>query len=81
MSQTPQDTQPQEQTEGLKQYHTPEFREAAASARGFATMLLAAKGLALTVLDLMYRAGVVEAMWSEFQSNPFTTAVTRQERS
>ena len=27
MSQTPQDTQPQEQTEGLKQYHTPEFRD------------------------------------------------------
>jgi hypothetical protein len=27
MSETPQDTQPLEQTASLKQYHTPEFRD------------------------------------------------------
>jgi amidohydrolase len=50
--------------------HTPEFREASASAQGFAVMLLAAKGLAMTVLDVVYRPGVVDELWSEFRSRP-----------
>jgi amidohydrolase len=61
--------------------HTPEFREAAASERGFATMVLAAKGLALTALDLLYRPGVVEAMWSEFRSSPLAGPGIGQVRS
>jgi hypothetical protein len=52
--------------------HTVEFREAAASARGYATMLLAAKGLATTTLDVMCRPGAVEALWSEFRSGKTT---------
>jgi amidohydrolase len=61
--------------------HTPEFREAAASERGFATMLLAAKGLALTAIDLLYRPGVVEEMWSEFRSSPLAGPRIGQVRS
>ncbi|HKV44366.1 MAG TPA: M20 family metallopeptidase [bacterium] len=48
--------------------HTPEFREAAGSAKGFEAMILAAKGLAMTTLDVMYRPGAVDGMWSEFRS-------------
>ena len=50
--------------------HTPEFREAARSPRGYAAMLLAAKGLAMTALDVMSRPGAVDEMWSEFRSAP-----------
>lgn len=50
--------------------HTPEFREAAGSPRGYAAMLLAAKGLAMTALDVMHRPGAVDEMWSEFRSTP-----------
>jgi metal-dependent amidase/aminoacylase/carboxypeptidase family protein len=49
--------------------HTPEFREAAGSAQGFEAMLNAAKGLAMTVLDVMYRPDVLDAMRSEFKSS------------
>lgn len=49
--------------------HTPEFREASGSARGFHAMLLAAKGLATTVLDVLYRPAVVGEMWSEFRAS------------
>jgi amidohydrolase len=54
--------------------HTPEFREAAGSAQGFEAMLNAAKGLAMTVLDVMYRPDVLELMRREF------TASAGQER-
>ncbi|HLW59536.1 MAG TPA: M20 family metallopeptidase [bacterium] len=47
--------------------HTPEFREAAGSARGFEAMVLAAKGLTMTALDVMYRPDAVDEMWSEFR--------------
>ena len=53
--------------------HTPEFREAARSPRGYAAMLLAAKGLAMTALDVMGRPGAVEEMWSEFRSTLAST--------
>jgi amidohydrolase len=49
--------------------HTPEFREAAGSARGFETMLNAAKGLAMTVLDVMYRPDALERMRGEFAAS------------
>jgi amidohydrolase len=47
--------------------HTVEFREAAASPRGYDAMLAAAKGLAMTALDVFYRPGAVDAMWTEFK--------------
>ncbi len=53
--------------------HTPEFREAARSPRGYAAMLLAAKGLAMTALDVMSRPGAVDEMWSEFRSAPVSS--------
>ena len=49
--------------------HTPEFREAAGSARGFEAMLNAAKGLAMTVLDVMYRPDALERMRREFAAS------------
>ncbi len=49
--------------------HTPEFREAAGSAKGFNAMVLAAKGLAMTVLDVMYRPGAAGEMWSALRSS------------
>ena len=49
--------------------HTPEFREAAGSARGFEAMLNAAKGLAMTVLDVMYRPDTLERMRREFAAS------------
>jgi amidohydrolase len=48
--------------------HTVEFREAAASSRGYEAMLAAAKGLAMTALDVFYRPAVVTAMWDEFKA-------------
>ena len=42
-------------------------REAAASPRGYQAMLAADKGLAMTALDVFYRPGAVDAMWSEFK--------------
>jgi amidohydrolase len=47
--------------------HTVEFREAADSPRGYDAMLAAAKGLAMTALDVFFRPGAVDAMWSEFK--------------
>jgi hypothetical protein len=44
-------------------------------------MLLAAKGLALTAIDLLYRPDVVEAMWSEFRSSPLAGPRIGQVRS
>ena len=49
--------------------HTPEFREAAGSSRGFEAMLNAAKGLAMTVLDVMYRPDALERMRREFAAS------------
>jgi metal-dependent amidase/aminoacylase/carboxypeptidase family protein len=49
--------------------HTPEFREASGSPQGFHAMLAAAKGLAMTVLDVMYRPGAVDEMWSAWRSS------------
>ena len=49
--------------------HTPEFREASASERGYAAMLNAAKGLATTALDVMYRPGAADALWAEFRTS------------
>src|ERR1700730_13917705 len=49
--------------------HTPEFREASGSGRGYNAMLLAAKGLAMTALDVMYRPGVVDEMWSAWRAS------------
>ena len=48
--------------------HTVEFREAAASPRGYEAMLAAAKGLAMTSLDVLYRPEAVKAMWDEFKA-------------
>lgn len=48
--------------------HTVEFREAAGSPRGYEAMLAAAKGLAMTALDVFYRSETVTAMWDEFKS-------------
>lgn len=48
--------------------HTVEFREAAGSPRGYEAMLAAAKGLAMTALDVMYRPDTVKAMWDEFKA-------------
>ena len=49
--------------------HTPEFREAAASERGYTAMLNAAKGLAMTTLDVMYRPGAADELWAEFRAS------------
>jgi len=49
--------------------HTPEFREAAGSERGMTAMLLAAKGLAMTTLDVMYRPGAVDEAWAAFRTS------------
>ena len=49
--------------------HTPEFREASGSLQGFTAMLAAAKGLAMTVLDVMYRPGALDEMWSAWRSS------------
>jgi len=49
--------------------HTPEFREASASERGYAAMLNAAKGLATTALDVLYRPGAVDELWAEFHAS------------
>jgi amidohydrolase len=49
--------------------HTPEFREAAASERGYDAMLNAAKGLAMTTLDVMYRPGAADELWAEFRES------------
>jgi len=49
--------------------HTPEFREASASERGYTAMLNAAKGLATTALDVMYRPGAVDELWAEFHAS------------
>lgn len=48
--------------------HTVEFREAAGSPRGYEAMLAAAKGLAMTALDVFYRPETVTAMWDEFKA-------------
>jgi amidohydrolase len=48
--------------------HTVEFREAAGSPRGYDAMIAAAKGLAMTALDVFYRPGTVTAMWDEFRA-------------
>jgi hypothetical protein len=34
----------------------------------FDAMLLAAKGLAMTVLDILYRPGMVDELWAEFRT-------------
>ncbi len=49
--------------------HTPEFREAAGSPQGFEAMLLAAKGLAMTALDVMYRPGGTDEAWTAFRAS------------
>jgi metal-dependent amidase/aminoacylase/carboxypeptidase family protein len=49
--------------------HTPEFRAASGSPRGYDTMILAAKGLAMTALDVMVRPGVSGELWSAFESS------------
>ena len=49
--------------------HTPEFREAAGSERGYAAMLHAAKGLAMTALDVMYRPGAADELWTAFRAS------------
>jgi amidohydrolase len=49
--------------------HTPEFREASGSAMGYEAMLLAAKGLAMTALDVMYRPGGVNEAWAAFRAS------------
>jgi amidohydrolase len=48
--------------------HTVEFREAAGSPRGYEAMLAAAKGLAMTALDVFYRPETAPAMWDEFKA-------------
>jgi amidohydrolase len=55
--------------EGEVSGHTPEFREASGSAMGFDAMLLAAKGLALTALDVMYRPGGSDEAWAAFRAS------------
>ncbi len=49
--------------------HTAEFREAAGSEQGRLAMLAAAKGLAMTALDVMYRPGAVDQVWKAFKES------------
>ena len=49
-----------------------EFREASGSEKGYAAMLNAAKGLAMTALDVMYRPGAADAAWSAFRAGTRT---------
>ncbi|HYM70758.1 MAG TPA: M20 family metallopeptidase [bacterium] len=49
--------------------HTPEFRDASSSERGYAAMLNAAKGLAMTALDVMYKPGAVDELWAAFRAS------------
>jgi len=49
--------------------HTPEFREAAGSDRGYRAMLNAAKGLAMTTLDVLYRPGAADEAWEAFRAS------------
>ncbi|HLJ60179.1 MAG TPA: M20 family metallopeptidase [bacterium] len=49
--------------------HTPEFREAAGSERGRQAMMNAAKGLAMTTLDVMYRPGAADEAWKAFKAD------------
>ena len=49
--------------------HTPEFREAAGSQRGLDAMVLAAKALAMTAADAVYRPGADVEMWSAWRES------------
>lgn len=49
--------------------HTPEFREASGSPLGFQAMFLAAKGLAMTALDVICRPGMSSEAWSALRSS------------
>ncbi len=44
-------------------------REASGSPLGFEAMLLAAKGLAMTALDVMYRPGGTDEAWAAFRTS------------
>jgi len=46
--------------------HTREFAEASASDRGFDAMIVAAKTLAMTAIDVLTSPELVERMWSSF---------------
>ena len=47
--------------------HTREFAEASSSERGFDVMLIAAKTLAMTAIDVLTTPALVERMWSSFR--------------
>ena len=49
--------------------HSIEFREAAASERGLAAMLAAAKALAMTALDVLYRPELRDAILRDFEAS------------
>jgi amidohydrolase len=49
-------------------WHTPEFRDAAWSERGHSAMLVAAKCMALTALDLLVKPELLEKVKADFKS-------------
>ncbi len=50
--------------------HTREFAQASASARGFEAMIVAAKAMAMTAVDVLVEKGLAEDAWTEFRSGP-----------
>jgi len=48
--------------------HTERFAQAANSERGYSGMLLAAKALAMTALDLFFKPELISAMWDELRN-------------
>jgi hypothetical protein len=52
--------------------HTPEFAEAAQSERGMKAMLLAARGLAMTTLDLIESPAALAEARAEFEASTET---------
>ena len=49
-------------------WHTPDFRDAAYSDRGQQGMLVAAKAMALTTLDLLVKPGLLDTVKAEFEA-------------
>ena len=49
--------------------HSREFTEASGSERGVVAMLAAAKAIAMTAVDVLAEAGLVERIWEEFNAD------------
>ncbi len=48
--------------------HSRQFTEASGSERGYVAMLAAAKAIAMTAVDVLTEAGLVERVWEEFNA-------------